>query len=276
MDNINKETLQLISNETKNSIDQLHIVTPTIYASIFEQFASNYNANIEDEKGLSKELLTIESLTLTNLQVEISKNVEILDLNTVKAIGAIQDKDERKLHEVLAETQKLKAEIEQLKISLYKDELTNIHNRKWLHDTYLDHDTRKFETEGILAIIDLNYFKIVNDIHGHILGDKVLIFIADRLQKSGFDVIRYGGDEFIMMFPEELTEKDALKILDEIREDILSKKIKGRGSSFIMSFSFGVAKYIKGDELSSIIETADSNMYMDKKQIKKRVPSIDV
>jgi len=276
MDNINKETLQLISNETKNSIDQLHIVTPTIYASIFEQFASNYNANIEDEKGLSKELLTIESLTLTNLQVEISKNVEILDLNTVKAIGAIQDKDERKLHEVLAETQKLKAEIEQLKISLYKDELTNIHNRKWLHDTYLDHDTRKFETEGILAIIDLNYFKIVNDIHGHILGDKVLIFIADRLQKSGFDVIRYGGDEFIMMFPEELTEKDALKILDEIREDILSKKIKGRGSSFIMSFSFGVAKYIKGDELSSIIEIADSNMYMDKKQIKKRVPSIDV
>jgi len=276
MKNINQKTLQLISNETKNSIDPLNIVTPTIYASIFERFASNYNINIEDEKELSKELLTRESLTLTNLQVEISKNVEILDLNTVKAIGAIQDKDERKLQEVLEETKKLKAEIEELKISLYKDELTNIHNRKWLHDTYIDHDTRRFHTTGILAIIDLNYFKIVNDIHGHILGDKVLIFIADRFQKSGFDTIRYGGDEFIMMFEEEISEKKALKILNAIREDILSKKIKGRDSSFIMSFSFGVAQYKKGDELSSIVNLADAKMYKDKEQIKKRVPDITI
>jgi len=276
MDNINKETLKIISNETKNSIDQLHIVTPAIYASIFAKFASNHNTTIENDNELSSELLTIESVTLTNLQVEISKNVKILDSNTIKAIGAIQNKDERKLHEVLEETKKLKEEIEELKISLYQDELTKVHNRKWLHDTYIDHDTRKFQDGGVLAIIDLNYFKIVNDIHGHILGDKVLIFIANMLQKSGFDTIRYGGDEFIMIFPQTITEESAKKILYKIREDMLSKKIKGRDSSFRMSFSFGVANYKEGDELSSIVEIADAKMYEDKQKIKKRVPSINI
>ncbi len=174
MSDTNNETLRIISNETKDSIDQLHIVTPSIYASIFKEFASNHNTEIDNEQNLSTDLLQIESLTLTNLQVEVSKNVESLSSSTVKAIGAIQDKDELKLAEVLEETKKLKAEIEQLKISLYKDELTNVNNRKWLHDNYVDHDTRKFQEAGVLAIIDLNYFKIVNDVHGHILGDKVL------------------------------------------------------------------------------------------------------
>lgn len=276
MENIDKEKLRTISNETKHSIDQLHIVTPAVYASIFTKFASNHNTTLENEEGLASDLLKIESLTLTNLQVEVSKNVEILDSNTVKAIGAIENKDTLKLAEVLEETKKLKAEIEQLKLSLYTDELTGVHNRKWLHDSYIDHDTRKFHQSGILAIIDLNYFKIVNDIHGHILGDKVLIFIANKLQKSGYDTIRYGGDEFIIMFPSEVDEKDVLMLLNDIREDILTKKIKGKDTTFKMSFSFGIAKYLAGDELSPTVEMADQRMYVDKAIIKQRVPSTEV
>jgi len=57
---------------------------------------------------------------------------------------------------------------------------------------------------------------------------------------------------------------------------MLSKKIKGRDSSFRMSFSFGVANYKEGDELSSIVEIADAKMYEDKQKIKKRVPSINI
>jgi len=270
----NDNELRIISNETKNSIDQISIVTPSIYASIFTQFASKYNTDIIDEAGYSQDLLQLEYSALTKLQDDTAINAQVLSQSTTKAISAIQDKDESKLNEVLKETQSLRAEIEKLKESVYKDELTHTFNRKWLHDNYLNSENTKFNESGILAMIDLNYFKIVNDTHGHIIGDKVLIFIANELQKSGFKTIRYGGDEFIMLFPKEQTEENVLQLLNKTRENIITKKLKAHNTFFKTSFSIGTCKYSAGEHLTKVIEIADKNMYEDKIKIKKRIPNI--
>ena len=272
----NDKTLQIISNETKDSINQLSVVTPSIYASIFSKFAQGRNTEIENEKELSQDILQMECSTLTKLQNETAKNAETLSNNTTKAITAIKDKDESKLNEVLKETQALRQEIEKLKESVYKDELTHTFNRKWLHDTYITEGNSHFKEAGILAMIDLNYFKIVNDTHGHVIGDKVLIFVANELQKSGYKTIRYGGDEFIMLFPKNIGEEKALKTLNSMRDVIISKKLKAHNTMFRTSFSIGVSSYTKDDSLADIIEIADKNMYKDKEEIKKRVPGIEV
>lgn len=272
----NNKDLQIVSNETKDSINQMSVVTPSVYASIFSKFAGEHDVVVEDEGELSHDLLKLECSALTRLQENTAKNAQILSQSTTKAISAIKDKDDTKLNEVLKETQELRAEIEKLKESVYKDELTHTFNRKWLHDNYLNAENGKFNEAGILAMVDLNYFKIVNDTHGHVIGDKVLIFIANELQKSGFKTIRYGGDEFIILFPQDYGEEKALKILNSIRENIITKKLKAHNSVFRTSFSIGTCKYSIDDHLTNVIEIADKNMYKDKEEIKKRVPGIEI
>ena len=274
--NSDSKMLHIISNETKSSIDQLSVVTPSVYASIFSKFASSHDTQIENEQKLAQNLLETECSTLVKLQENTSTNANNLSNTTNKAINAIKEKDESKLNEVLRETQALRAEIEKLKESVYKDELTHVYNRKWLHDNYLIHDSEEFKNSGILSIIDLNYFKIVNDTHGHIIGDKVLIFIANQLKKSGHKVIRYGGDEFIIMFEENVAQERASKVLNDIREYVVSKKLKAHETVFRASFSIGFRTYSQGELLSTVIEDADKDMYIDKEAIKKRITGIEI
>ena len=252
----------------------MSVVTPSIYASIFSKYASEHGESLENEHELSHDILEMECSNLTSLQQQTSKRAVELSNSTTKAINAIQSKDETLLSEVLKETQDLRAEIEKLKEAVYKDELTHAFNRKWLHDTYIEDEKESFKESGVLVIIDLNYFKQVNDTHGHIIGDKVLIFIANELKKSKQNVIRYGGDEFILIFNNSDSLNNALKILSNIRETIISKKLKAHGATFRVSFSYGAAAFKKGDPLAETIEKADKNMYEDKIEIKKRVTGI--
>ncbi len=266
--------LEIISHETIDTINKMDIVTPTIYASIFSKFATLHDAEIGEEEIITNNLLNEKIALFTNMQNQTSKNAKRLSDNTDKAIFAIKGKDETTLTEVLEETQELREEINKLKEIMYKDELTNVYNRKWLHDNILDESTQGFKNSGTLAIIDLNFFKIVNDTYGHTVGDKVLVFIANLLRRVEKNVIRYGGDEFIVIFSDGSTENSAFLKLNVAREDLLTKHLKIKDISFKVSFSVGVQEFKKGDSLSDIIEKADINMYNDKAEIKKRIPSI--
>ncbi|MDD5051455.1 MAG: GGDEF domain-containing protein [Sulfuricurvum sp.] len=271
-----QELLQLISHKTMNSINSLSVVTPSIYSSLFFKFASEHGLEINDEVNIADNELNEKISFFTNLNNETSKNMQQLSESTDKAIGAIQMRDETVLNEVLSETKILREEIEKLKASVYKDELTGVFNRKWLHDTFLDEDSQCFKRSGTLVMIDLNYFKIINDTFGHIIGDKVLMFIANNLKKIDKNIVRYGGDEFMILFSDEVSEEEALKKLHSLRENILTKKLKAQAIMFRPSFSFGVSTFQVYDSLIDIIELADKNMYNDKTVIKQRVIGIGV
>lgn len=271
---MNEDTLKTISNKTIDSIHTIDIVTPTIYKSIFTQFAQEHNTSLDNEELLTDNVLSSKIILSNKLMKETSQNTMKLSEQTSQAILAIQDKDEVSLQLILNETKKLKEEIESLKKAVYKDELTASFNRRWLNDKYIDVTTNALNTNGVLSIIDLNYFKIINDTHGHIVGDKVLIYLASQLKKSKASVIRYGGDEFIVIFTN--TSKNTAKIiLDNIRETIISKKLKNAGSTFRVSFSIGHHEFKLGDNLEDTIESADKDMYNDKINIKKRIKGIN-
>jgi len=268
-----EDLLKIITNDTKRSIDSMDIVTPSMYASVFSKLASSHNLKIDNEPGLAKDLLDKEYSNIKDLQAQTTNNVNKLSNSTNKAITAIKDQDDDLLHEALTETEELKKEVEQLRKSVYKDGLTNVNNRKWLHDNVLESEKR-FKLSGTLVIVDLNYFKIINDTHGHIIGDKVLIYIAAQLKKTKGIVVRYGGDEFLIIFNKDITKELALKRLEAIRNSIVSKNLKIKGASFKISFSFGVQVFKKDDYLNNIIDAADKNMYRDKTQIKKIITGI--
>ncbi|OHE20866.1 MAG: diguanylate cyclase, partial [Sulfurimonas sp. RIFOXYD2_FULL_37_8] len=182
MQQIDEKVLEIISNETKDFISGISIVTPSVYTDLFTKFALSHNASLNEEDKITDYLLSKKISLFTNLQDATSKNAKKLSESTDKALLAIKDKNEDILNEVLRETQNLHLEIERLKKSVYKDELTNIYNRKWLNDHFLEDESQSFKDFGTLAIIDLNYFKIINDTYGHIIGDKVLIYIANQLK----------------------------------------------------------------------------------------------
>lgn len=266
--------MAIVSNETKKSIAPLDIVTPSIYTSIFTKFAQYHHIDLENDEKLTDDLLNEKISAFEKLQERTSNNAQALSEHADKAIDAIKQKDEAILAEVLKETKKLRQEIEKLKESLYKDELTNVYNRKWLHDTILCTEGECMQSSGTLAIIDLNYFKLVNDSFGHIVGDKVLVYIAHLLHKTKNKVIRYGGDEFLILFSKKTSEQDAIKELNKLRETVIAKKLKTKDSQFTVSFSFGVQAYKKSEKIIDVIDKADEKMYHDKIEIKNRIKGI--
>lgn len=266
--------LEIISNETKDKICQMDVITPEIYTNLFMQNAKKHH--IENYNEYMQNFLSQQVENYLHIQDETSQQADKLTKTTNKAIEAIQEKNDEALKEVLSETQKLRKEIEKLKESLYKDELTGAYNRKWLHDHLIMQNSNQFEKEGILALIDLNYFKIVNDTYGHIIGDKVLVFVTSQLKKTNADVVRYGGDEFLVFFDERSSVDGVRKKIQKLREDLLKKHLKAKDADFRISFSIGVAEFKKGERVDEVIERADVDMYEDKQKIKERVPGIEV
>ncbi|MEA3330635.1 MAG: GGDEF domain-containing protein [Campylobacterota bacterium] len=156
---VQNETLHIISNETKDNIKELSVVTPSIYTSIFSKYAISHDTDLSDEDKVTNDFLNEKIFLFEDLQNQTSKNALELSKSTAKAISAIKEKDDTTLSEVLKETQELRLEIEKLKESMYRDELTGVFNRKWVHDNLVKEEDDSFKQSGTLALIDLNYFK---------------------------------------------------------------------------------------------------------------------
>jgi len=260
---------KFLSDETKAEINNLDVVPPSLYESIFKSLASKNNISIDDEELKSNEILDHKLEEMTAIDDATTKKVIQLDNSAKKAIQAMSEKNEDLLEETINETQALREEIERLKGSLYKDSLTKVYNRKWLNAELLNTDERLIYS-GTLFLVDMNYFKHINDNYGHVAGDKVLTYVANHLQKLDADIIRYGGDEFMAVFQEKDIKKTAQK-MHVNRELLLKKKLKFHDKQFHISYSYGGVEFSEHDNFAKVLESADALMYEDKEKIKARV-----
>lgn len=121
-----------------------------------------------------------------------------------------------------------------------------------------------------LILIDLDDFKQVNDLHGHVAGDKVVVKIVETIKKGirQDDIIaRWGGEEFIVILPHTSRER-AEEIAERIKEQIVMLEHNEIGK---VTASFGVTAFIEGDNTESIINRADKLLYVAKNQGKNKV-----
>jgi diguanylate cyclase (GGDEF)-like protein len=127
-------------------------------------------------------------------------------------------------------------------------------------------------------MVDLDYFKKVNDQYGHQAGDKVLTYFASYLKESlrPYDSIgRYGGEEFLLCLPDANVE-DAKTIVERIREELANNAVEitgpdGKPLLIKVTASFGVSSISKDHPTSEAIETADMAMYQAKSEGRNRV-----
>lgn len=149
-----------------------------------------------------------------------------------------------------------------------KDPLTHLYNREYLNDigkTLLEEAKRENLTIAVI-FIDLNNFKPVNDIFGHEKGDEVLKEVAKELKSSfrSYDVVvRYGGDEFVVLFKVPQEKFNLNDILDSV-----DKRIRNKLKEYKISLSYGIATTKESFDLDKLIELADERMYEDKKRKK--------
>ncbi|MBR0410841.1 MAG: diguanylate cyclase [Eubacterium sp.] len=147
------------------------------------------------------------------------------------------------------------------------DELTGLANRKSFLITYGEYmeerKAGKKKEPYSLFLMDIDYFKHVNDNYGHASGDKALAFLADHIKalvhEYGGFAGRWGGDEFIGVLP--LSGEEAYQALSRMGEEIRSKKCD---DSFYITVSAGVVEDREGIRLAHLSEMADLALYASK------------
>lgn len=158
------------------------------------------------------------------------------------------------------------------------DELTGLYNHRYFQEFLqksID-EADKNKREVSLLFMDIDYFKNFNDINGHQAGDLVLKQIGQILKYCIRDtdaVARYGGEEFAVILP-NTTEKNALKIGEEIRSSIQNSYFKGQENqpNKNITISIGISSYPKrATSKHQLINTADDALYRAKSFSRNRV-----
>ncbi len=159
------------------------------------------------------------------------------------------------------------------------DELTNLHNRRYfykkLQDAWITSKVEK--TPVSIIILDLDHFKEVNDLYGHLAGDTVLQTVSggivDKVPPGG-TVARFGGEEFIILLEDTILDQ-AICIADEVREAVGQKVILcGDSSSLRITLSGGVASCIASKAIRSpdqLVKAADDALYQAKNGGRNRI-----
>jgi diguanylate cyclase (GGDEF)-like protein len=151
------------------------------------------------------------------------------------------------------------------------DALTNVFSRRFLAELLQGEIARAERNQRPLALLmcDVDHFKAVNDRHGHLVGDQVLAEIAEILKSCvrGSDhVVRYGGDEFLLILSEtDAAGAEAVRL--RVREKVREWDRTQRPGEVPISLSLGIQIHVPGHSPEQDIAAADSLLYAEKQKV---------
>ncbi len=218
---------------------------PNLYQAAFEQFGEMMNrlATVQREAVRHEQELALAHREL------IKKSAEL-----------------ERLNQLVAETARI-------------DALTGLGNRRRLDEDLatLDGRAKRYGHRYSVALCDIDHFKLYNDRYGHLAGDEALRAVGQALAahaRSGDGVYRYGGEEFLLVFPEQ-TDVGALRATEGSRRAVYALQIPhaSHPGVGVVTMSAGVATFRPGDDggYEPVLARADAALYLAKARGRNRV-----
>jgi diguanylate cyclase len=176
------------------------------------------------------------------------------------------------------EIQTLQQELDRARKRALTDTLTGLANREALYGALESavHDAEQDDTELCLLVLDIDHFKRVNDTHGHLVGDRVIRFVAStlkRLVKGKDTAARFGGEEFAVVLP-DTPVGGAMALAENIRRAIADARLvrsDTREPLNQITVSVGVGSYRRGEDINSLFDRTDQALYAAKSGGRNRV-----
>lgn len=177
---------------------------------------------------------------------------------------------------VLKRTEQLSAALAEIKQLSHIDPLTGCFNRRLFEQRMQAEMERckRYPAPLALVFVDIDHFKAINDAHGHAAGDEVLRAVATLLRDSARSqvdwVVRFGGEEFIIVLPER-GSADGAVLAERLRRLIEFTPINVNGQQLMVTASFGVAEFEPDDGIDELVSRADAALYRAKDLGRNRV-----
>lgn len=261
-----------VSARESESMERSKLVIHGLLMSVHESVESlagemsGYNDTLTGHKAAIKKAMTVAAL----------QEVERLMLSEVEVMQRATVKYRARLEEAEATIRRQQSEMQKLNADATVDFLTKVPNRRAL-DARLTEEMARFKRYGTpfsIVMLDVDFFKRINDKMGHIAGDRILRAVAGIAleQKRETDFLgRYGGEEFALLLP-ETPLKQAVPAAEKIRKKIEGARFNYEGASVKVTLSAGVAQAVSGDkEAAAILARADASLYRAKENGRNRV-----
>lgn len=180
-----------------------------------------------------------------------------------------------KVAEMEQEAQSFRDHLEEQRQKALIDPLTGLPNRAaWSERLELEVSRwQRYGGELLLAVLDIDHFKRINDGYGHLAGDKVLKIIAGelskRLRKTDF-IARFGGEEFVLLIPSTPLEGGA-QLLQTLLTAIETSPFHFRGERVTITLSAGITAFTEGESGEAVFERADQALYRAKRGGRNRI-----
>jgi len=205
-----------------------------------------------------------------------------------EAVAALQDMARRTgslgeelqaMHLRMAESEtelaRLRRDLDAMSLANRHDALTGALNRKGLDEALVREvaRARRIDSPLSIALLDIDNFKVINDQHGHPVGDAALAHLADmaRSQLRAQDTLcRFGGEEFVILMPDTPLEEGA-EALRKLQRALTREIFMADSRRILITFSAGVAILGGSEDAPAVIERADRGMYQAKRSGKNQV-----
>lgn len=233
-------------------------------------------AMLEDDTFIKFETANEKLYMITSLPVRLDERVVVIELlkiitniNVLQSIiGAEINKDPLNIYTSISRLNEIPV----------KDELTNLYNRKYINERLpVEMMRARLENRSLsMIMVDIDFFKSINDEYGHVVGDQVLQAFAAELerhirQSNGDWVARYGGDEFLICLV-DCDRQHAYEVAKRIIKAIERMEFVVISGVLKITASLGIhTSFCHDIDMTQLIDVADKNMYRAKRNGRNRV-----
>lgn len=263
-----KNMIGVVSAIELEDVESVNLVKKT-FNNFYKDIAKESLESYSDTSSKIGELAQLQQETI------LECNESRIDIEKITAkfsdIQSHMEMEVKKANSIISE---LTSRVKQLEETSNLDALTKVFNRRAL-DSYLEDVFKsKSHKDFHLLMLDIDNFKHINDTYGHVVGDKILIFIAALLRKTLRDsdrIFRYGGEEFAIML-DRSTNEQAKVIANRLLTLIKTNNLIYLGKKIEVTASIGMTSLNQEDKnADELLQRADKALYISKESGKNRV-----